>query len=100
MWSAEKRKEKLTGKHRQVEIMDIITKNFLRLNPTAFCLRAALEKIMFTLCVALANVGKYTVTSCNYDDNFSAIVQKDNFYGTQFHSEKSGSSGLKLFKEF
>lgn len=30
----------------------------------------------------------------------AAIVKKDNFYGTQFHPEKSGSLGVQLLKNF
>ncbi len=30
----------------------------------------------------------------------AAIVKKDNFYGTQFHPEKSGEVGLKILKDF
>lgn len=35
-----------------------------------------------------------------YDINFPAIVQKNNFYGTQFHPEKSGEWGMKLLNNF
>ncbi|MEM6812681.1 MAG: imidazole glycerol phosphate synthase subunit HisH [Pseudomonadota bacterium] len=42
----------------------------------------------------------YTLASCQYADNFSAIIQKDNFYGCQFHPEKSGQSGEKILKNF
>ncbi|MBI5414162.1 imidazole glycerol phosphate synthase subunit HisF [Candidatus Peregrinibacteria bacterium] len=36
----------------------------------------------------------------NYGTEFSAILRKDNFYGVQFHPEKSGSLGMKLLKNF
>ncbi|HET8803767.1 MAG TPA: imidazole glycerol phosphate synthase subunit HisH, partial [Aequorivita sp.] len=31
---------------------------------------------------------------------FSAALQKDNFYATQFHPEKSASVGLQILKNF
>ncbi len=41
-----------------------------------------------------------TIASCNYIHNFSSIMQKDNFYATQFHPEKSGKIGMKLLNNF
>ena len=43
---------------------------------------------------------KFTVASCNYGLNFSAIIQNENFYGVQFHPEKSGKAGETLLKNF
>ena len=42
----------------------------------------------------------YTTGICNYGVSFSASLQKDNFYGVQFHPEKSGDSGMKVLKNF
>lgn len=42
-----------------------------------------------------------TIATCFYDNvTFSAGLRKDNFYGFQFHSEKSGEVGEKLLKNF
>src|SRR5690606_16433784 len=35
---------------------------------------------------------KFTTASCEYGLKFSAIIQKDNYYGVQFHPEKSGEA--------
>lgn len=41
-----------------------------------------------------------TSLGCDYILNFSAAIQKDNFYGVQFHPEKSGTAGEKLLHQF
>ena len=41
-----------------------------------------------------------TIGVSSYPIEFSAIVQKDNFFGTQFHPEKSGLSGSKILQNF
>ena len=42
----------------------------------------------------------FTVALAEYGINFSAVIQKDNFYGVQFHPEKSGVAGEQLLKNF
>ncbi|MGE4658482.1 MAG: imidazole glycerol phosphate synthase subunit HisH [Gammaproteobacteria bacterium] len=44
--------------------------------------------------------GSYTRASCSYGEQFSAVVQQDNFYGTQFHPERSGKLGAQLLSNF
>jgi imidazole glycerol phosphate synthase, glutamine amidotransferase subunit len=41
-----------------------------------------------------------TIAQCNYGEPFTAAVQKDNFYGVQFHPERSGAAGAQLLKNF
>lgn len=40
------------------------------------------------------------VATTEYGMEITAIVQKDNVYGCQFHPEKSGDVGLKILKAF
>lgn len=44
--------------------------------------------------------GPYTVAQTDYILPFSAALQKDNFYATQFHPEKSGTLGEQILKNF
>ncbi len=41
-----------------------------------------------------------TIAKTNYGINYSSALQKDNFYGVQFHPEKSSSAGEQLLKNF
>ncbi len=45
-------------------------------------------------------VGENTTSECDYIVPFSATLQKDNFYGTQFHPEKSGDVGSTILENF
>ena len=42
----------------------------------------------------------YTLASTNYSLKFSASIWKDNFFGVQFHPEKSGKFGEVLLTNF
>lgn len=42
----------------------------------------------------------YTLAICDYGIPFAAVIRKNNFYGVQFHPEKSGDVGIKLLKNF
>ncbi|AGH81417.1 imidazole glycerol phosphate synthase, glutamine amidotransferase subunit [Psychromonas sp. CNPT3] len=40
------------------------------------------------------------IADCHYGAPFSAAIQQDNFYGVQFHPERSASVGAQLIKNF
>lgn len=44
--------------------------------------------------------GEYTLASCEYSQKFSASIHNNNFYGVQFHPERSSRAGARLLKNF
>lgn len=47
-----------------------------------------------------AEVNEFTSAICDYIQPFSAAIQRNNFYATQFHPEKSASVGNQILKNF
>ncbi|CAM2900846.1 glutamine amidotransferase [Flavobacterium succinicans] len=43
---------------------------------------------------------KETIATTNYELEYSSALEKDNFFGTQFHPEKSGDVGEKILENF
>lgn len=47
-----------------------------------------------------ASLGEHTVATTNYIKPFSSALQKNNFYGVQFHPEKSALVGQEILQNF
>lgn len=47
-----------------------------------------------------APIGDSTLATCSHGESFAAIVRKDNFYGVQFHPERSARHGARLLANF
>ena len=47
-----------------------------------------------------ASVGEHTIAQTNYILDYSSALHKDNFYGVQFHPEKSASVGEQIIQNF
>ena len=45
-------------------------------------------------------VNPFTIAETDYGEKFSSVIRKDNFYGVQFHPERSGAAGARLLKNF
>lgn len=44
--------------------------------------------------------GQHTIATTNYIQDYSSALQKDNFYGVQFHPEKSAKAGEQIIQNF
>ena len=47
-----------------------------------------------------ASLGEHTIATADYVQPYSAGLHRDNFYGVQFHPEKSAQTGEKIIKNF
>jgi glutamine amidotransferase len=47
-----------------------------------------------------AALGNHTIATTEYGIEYSSALNKDNFYGTQFHPEKSADIGEKILNNF
>ncbi len=47
-----------------------------------------------------AALGEHTIATTNYILPYSSALHKNNFYGTQFHPEKSAGVGEQILKNF
>jgi glutamine amidotransferase len=47
-----------------------------------------------------APVNEWTLSTSRHGSTFSAVVRKDNFYGAQFHPERSAGAGAELLLGF
>ena len=44
--------------------------------------------------------GDQTIALCCYDEPFTAAISHNQFYGLQFHPEKSGKPGMQILQNF
>ncbi len=47
-----------------------------------------------------AEINEYTAAATDYGGQFSGSLHRDNFYGCQFHPEKSGAAGSRILANF
>jgi glutamine amidotransferase len=43
---------------------------------------------------------EFVIARTDYGGDFDSVIAKDNFYGTQFHPEKSAETGQQILKKF
>lgn len=47
-----------------------------------------------------AEDSEFTIAKCEYGIEYAAAVKKNNFYGVQFHTEKSAEAGDQILRNF
>ncbi|MGN6618844.1 MAG: imidazole glycerol phosphate synthase subunit HisH [Ilyomonas sp.] len=47
-----------------------------------------------------ASLGEHTIATTNYIQPYSSALRKNNFYGVQFHPEKSADTGEQILRNF
>lgn len=58
------------------------------------------KEFMYLVHSYYAPVCNETIATCDYGVEYSSALQKDNFYGVQFHPEKSSTAGEKILDNF
>jgi imidazole glycerol-phosphate synthase subunit HisH len=58
------------------------------------------ESYVYNVHSYYAEDSPYTIARCKYIVDYAAAVQKDNFYGVQFHTEKSAATGDRIIQNF
>jgi imidazole glycerol-phosphate synthase subunit HisH len=58
------------------------------------------DSYMYSVHSYYASIGMQTIACSEYELEFSAALQSDNFYGVQFHPEKSSKDGAQLLQNF
>lgn len=58
------------------------------------------KEYMYLIHSYYAPENEYTIATTHYGLEYASAMQRDNFYGVQFHPEKSGKEGEQILKNF
>lgn len=58
------------------------------------------KEYMYLVHSYYAPENEYTIATTHYGLEYASAMQRDNFYGVQFHPEKSGKAGEQILKNF
>lgn len=58
------------------------------------------NEFMYLVHSFYAPLSENTIATTNYKQEYSTALQRDNFFGVQFHPEKSGVFGEQILKNF
>lgn len=82
-----------------VKVPQIGWNRILKLNSNLF-LGIKDNSFMYLVHSYYAERCKDQIATTNYELDYASALQKDNFYGVQFHPEKSGEMGEQILKNF
>jgi len=74
--------------------------NTLELTPEGIFAKMEPDAHVYFVHSYYAETGPETIATCKYGIDFSAALSSGNFYGTQFHPEKSGETGMQILQNF
>ena len=58
------------------------------------------NEFMYLVHSFYASLSENTIATTNYEHEYSTALKRDNFFGVQFHPEKSGIFGEQILKNF
>ncbi|MQP24213.1 imidazole glycerol phosphate synthase subunit HisH [Flavobacterium sp. LMO8] len=58
------------------------------------------NEFMYLVHSYYASLSENTIATTNYEQEYSTALQRNNFFGVQFHPEKSGIFGEQILKNF
>lgn len=87
-----KQKQGFTLPHMGWNSIEIIKEN-----PLFQGLNQAYFYFVHSFCVHL---NEFSIAKCEYSEPFTAALMNENFFGVQFHPERSGEAGEILLKNF
>jgi glutamine amidotransferase len=58
------------------------------------------NEFMYLVHSYYASLSENTIATTNYELEYSTALQRDNFFGVQFHPEKSGTFGEQILNNF
>ena len=95
----DERVEKFSSNNQELKIPQIGWNNIVDLKTDLFR-GVSDEAYCYFVHGYYAALGKHTIATANYGLAYSAALKKGNFYGVQFHPEKSAAVGEQIIKNF
>ena len=59
-----------------------------------------IKNICIWYIVIMLKIMIFSIATTDYELPYASALQKNNFYGVQFHPEKSGRSGERILQNF
>ena len=93
------RVKKFTGIDNELKIPQIGWNNIYELRSSLFR-NVKEDSYVYNVHSYYAEDSIYTIAKCNYGLEYAAAIGHKNFYGVQFHTEKSSAVGEQILKNF